>query len=90
MFEQSTEFFFQRNKPWGPYGRDESVLVHYRAWLWKQIQKRSGEVYRELIRLALLAKAGPLTLACWCAPETCHGQIVKNAITYLIQNGEAV
>jgi hypothetical protein len=77
-------------KPWGPYGRDESVLVHYRAWLWKQIQKRSGEIYRELIRLALLAKAGPLTLACWCAPETCHGEIIKRAITYLIQSGEAV
>jgi hypothetical protein len=77
-------------KPWGPYERDESVLVHYRAWLWTEMQNRSGEVYRELIRLALIAKAGPLTLACWCAPETCHGEIIKRAITYLIQKGDAV
>jgi hypothetical protein len=27
-------------------------------------------------------------LACWCAPETCHGNIIKTAITYLIQQGE--
>jgi len=75
-----------RIKPWGPYERNESVLVHYRAWLWKEMQKRSGEVYRELIRLALISKTGPLNLACWCAPETCHGEIVKNAINYLIQH----
>jgi Domain of unknown function (DUF4326) len=76
-------------KPWGPYDRDESVRVHYRSWLWKEMQKRSGEVYRELIRLALIAIARPLKLACWCAPKTCHGEIIKNAITYLIQKGYA-
>ena len=76
-------------KPWGPYERDESVLVHYRAWLWKAMQERSADVYHELIRLALSAKKGPLNLACWCAPETCHGDIIKNAITYLIHKGDA-
>lgn len=76
-------------KPWGPYERNESVLVHYRAWLWKEMQKRSGDVYRELIRLALIAQTGPLNLACWCAPETCHGEVIKNAITYLLQRGVA-
>ena len=34
-------------KPWGQYDRDESVLIHYRAWLWKELQKQSGEVYRQ-------------------------------------------
>lgn len=76
-------------KPWGPYERNESVLVHYRAWLWKEMQKRSGPVYRELIRLALIAQTGPLNLACWCAPETCHGEVIRNAIIYLIQHGVA-
>lgn len=76
-------------KPWGQYNRDESVLIHYRAWLWRELQKRSGEVYRELLRLASIAKRRPLTLACWCAPATCHGEIIKNAITYLVKIGSA-
>ena len=76
-------------KPFGPYERDESVLVHYRAWLWKEMQDRSEAVYAELIRLASIAKIAPLALSCWCAPQTCHGDIVKNAITFLIHEGVA-
>jgi len=71
-------------RPWGPYHREESVRVHYRTWLWKEMQKRSGPVYLELIRLASIARTGPLNLACWCAPQTCHGEIVKAAISYLL------
>jgi hypothetical protein len=72
-------------KPWGPHDREQSVWILYRTWLWNEIKKRSGPVYTELIRLASLARSGPLNLACWCAPETCHGDIIKVAITYLLQ-----
>lgn len=77
-------------EPFGPYTRNESVFVHYRPWLWKEImQKRSGAVYAELIRLALIAKSSPLNISCWCAPLTCHGDVVKKAITFLITEGVA-
>lgn len=76
-------------QPFGPYERDESVLVLYRAWLWKEMQNRSGAVYAELIRLALIAKTSPLNLGCWCAPKICHGDIVKRAVTFLIKQGVA-
>jgi hypothetical protein len=76
-------------QPFGPYTRDESVFVHYRPWLWKEMQDRSGAVYAELIRLASIAKNSPLKLGCWCAPETCHGDVVKKAISYLITEGIA-
>lgn len=76
-------------QPFGPYERNESVLVHYRSWLWKEMQKPSGPVYTELIRLASIAKNQPLNLACWCSPQTCHGDVVKKAIKFLINKGAA-
>lgn len=76
-------------KPWGPYDRDDSVRVHYRNWLWTEMQNRSGEVYGELLRLTSIARKNPLNLACWCAPATCHGDIIRNALTYLVQQGAA-
>src|SRR5687768_16733332 len=27
-------------KPWGAYDRDHSVRVHYRTWLWTEMQNR--------------------------------------------------
>ncbi len=63
------------------YGRQKAIML-YRRWLWGRINER-GEVYDELKRLAELAKQGDLTLICWCAPEPCHGDIVKRSIEWL-------
>lgn len=70
-------------KPFGPYERDKSVLIHYRRWLWEQMQNKKGTVYLELLRLASLAQKGPLNLSCWCAPERCHGEVVRDAIKFI-------
>ena len=70
----------------GEHGTREEVLFKYRAWLWRQIQKR-GDVYRELLRLAELARKGDLTLICWCKQSNqeigCHGDLVMRAISWL-------
>ena len=63
------------------YGRQKAIRL-YRRWLWDRI-KEQGEVYDELKRLAELAKESDLTLICWCAPEPCHGGIVKRSIEWL-------
>jgi Domain of unknown function (DUF4326) len=63
------------------YGRQEAIRL-YRLWLWARI-KEQGEVYAELKRLAELAKQGDLTLICWCAPEPCHGAMVRRSIEWL-------
>ena len=73
-------------RPHGPYTREQSVLNLYRKWLWKEIQKREGPAYLELIRLTELAKKQELLLSCWCEPELCHGTPIKNAIEYLIKS----
>ncbi len=67
-----------RATPWGnPFviGHDGSraeVIEKYRAWLWREI--RAGRVPLEDLA-ALRGKR----LACWCAPEPCHGDVLAAA-----------
>jgi hypothetical protein len=70
-------------KPHGTYERNESVFVMYRQWLWREMQNKDGNVFKELLRLKKIAEQGPLNLACWCAPEACHGEVIKKAIEFL-------
>lgn len=70
-------------RPHGRYERNESVFVMYRRWLWREMQNRDGKVFKELLRLKRIAETRPLNLACWCAPEACHGDVVKKAIEFL-------
>jgi Domain of unknown function (DUF4326) len=63
----------------------EQSIRQYRRWLWAEIQKKSA-VYTELCRLKDLAEANSkLTLCCWCAPQPCHGNIISDAIKWLIE-----
>ncbi len=61
-----------------------STLDDYRAWL-RAEWKRGGAVRQELERLADLAAAGNLTLGCWCKPDPCHGDVVKEAIEGILR-----
>ena len=47
-------------------------------------------MYAELKRLAEMAKQAELTLICWCAPEPCHGDMVRRSVEWLNSDeGEA-
>jgi hypothetical protein len=35
---------------------------------------------KEFERLVDLARAGKLSIACWCAPQRCHGDVIKKYI----------
>lgn len=74
-------------KPHGPYERTDSVQQHYRKWLWEKMQNRNSREYLEILRLAKLGRQRPLNLSCWCAPELCHGEVIKKAVEYLIHTG---
>jgi len=73
-----------RATKWGnPYviGRDGSraeVIAKYRARLWREI--RAGRV--DLDELAALHDR---RLACWCAPEPCHGDVLAFAAQWAAQ-----
>lgn len=71
-------------------GRDgdrEEVIVKYRQWLWREVQKR-GEVFDELVQIANRVKNGEaVQLACWCKPLKCHGDVVKACVEWMIREG---
>lgn len=53
----------------------EQAIYMYRLHLWERISK--GEVTKEML-LALDGKR----LACYCAPQSCHGDIILRAIRW--------
>jgi len=62
--------------------RDDAIGL-YQSYItgypWKDDIPR--EVRRELRRLrALLAKHGKLVLVCWCAPKSCHAEVIREAL----------
>ena len=66
-----------------------STLNDYRAWL-RDEWKRGGAVRQELERLADLAEQGNLVLGCWCKPDPCHGDVIKEAIEGILrQRGQS-
>ena len=56
----------------GTHGDRAAVIALYRRELWRRIE--AGE-----IALADLAALSGRTLACWCAPEPCHGDVLARA-----------
>lgn len=61
------------------------VIRHYKQFLWREM-KKGGPILTELLRLArIYLTKGKLTLICFCAPLACHGEVVREAILYLIR-----
>jgi Domain of unknown function (DUF4326) len=73
----------------GKDGTREEVIQKYRVWLWEHI-KRRDRIYRELERLAAIARRSDLTLICWCKERDrdvdCHGDPLKRSIEWLSSN----
>lgn len=66
---------------WGnPFriGRDgtrEEVIARYADWL-------AGELDAERIGLEELAALHGKALGCWCAPQSCHGEVLERAAAW--------
>jgi hypothetical protein len=56
------------------------VVELYEVWLREQIRERNPAVCAMLNRIYLAAKEGDVMLACWCAPLTCHGHIIRKVV----------
>lgn len=59
----------------------EKAVACYEVWLRQRIAARDESILRELRRLLKLAKAGPLTIVCWCAPAACHGDVIARILS---------
>lgn len=69
-------------------GDRKEVIEKYRKWLWKEVKKKEGKVWNELMMLVKEVKAGKdIYLSCWCKPLECHGDVIKSCIEWLIKEG---
>lgn len=66
--------------------RAQAVLL-YKEWLNKKIAEDDVAVCDELNRLCELARDGELKLQCFCAPQQCHGDVIKQLIEEAFLNG---
>ena len=61
--------------PVGPATTRAQSIARYRAWLPEELL-RNPDARRQFDRIVAAARAGDVTLLCWCAPEPCHAEIV--------------
>lgn len=65
-----------------------AVLKNYTRWLEWKIEMGNAEVVAELDRIAslVLDDSGlPVKLLCFCAPQACHGDVLKRVIEQAIK-----
>lgn len=66
----------------------DEVIGKYRTWLWQQLSHDSPQ-RRALDELAVRVQNGEnVNLVCSCAPRACHGDVVKRAIEWRLQQLE--
>jgi len=68
----------------GKDGDRDEVIWKYKRWIWKEY-KKGGIVKDEVDKLVVRERRGELiVLGCWCFPESCHGDIIKKLVEYLV------
>lgn len=80
--------YIGRGSMWGnPYSHKSDTLAYhqvetvaeaiqaYRKWLWQQIKEG-------LITVQMLKDLDGKRLACYCAPNPCHGNVIKRAVQW--------
>ncbi len=72
-------------------GKAQAIQL-YREWLNNVMQQgalrdETCPAWKELLQLAQLHKEGEdIQLGCWCAPEPCHAEVVRQAIQFLVDH----
>lgn len=69
-----------------PYARAES-LARYRVWLLERIASGDPKVLAQLERIVAAARAGEVTLLCWCSPLPCHAEIISQEVRLRLTGG---
>lgn len=69
----------KKNEPRG------STLDRYRKYLQKKIKENDPDIVGELNRLADIAEQGDLYLGCWCTPNPCHGDVIRDELHKILE-----
>lgn len=60
----------------------EEAIACYKRWLWSRMQAGDRQILNELHSIPEDAN-----LVCWCAPDACHGDVIKAACEWLRKQG---
>ncbi len=56
-----------------------ATIERYREWLQERLRETSSPQSDELRRILALSLEGRgVALGCWCAPNECHGQVIRD------------
>jgi uncharacterized phage-like protein YoqJ len=70
----------------GPDGTREEVIEKYYGWLRQEFKNLDSPAREELLRIKELVQAGnKISLACWCSPQSCHGEVIRESVVKLIE-----
>lgn len=58
----------------------EDAIHQYELWLIDKIIHQDPKIIAEIKKIIKLAKEGDVNLVCWCAPKSCHGDVIKKII----------
>ena len=67
----------------GEDGTRAEVIKKYKNWIDAGLAAGDPRIVNELYRLYRLSKLGDLRLQCFCAPEPCHGDVIKRILEEL-------
>ena len=63
----------------------EEAVAKYRVWLLDEI-KRSPEINHKIHMIKDLARNSNIELECWCYPQPCHADVIKQVIEAELKN----
>lgn len=67
-------------------GRDEVIRL-YEAWLDERLADSASPQTRMIKELrAILRHEGSITLICWCAPERCHAEVIRDRLLEVVDD----
>lgn len=68
----------------------EEAVAKYGVWIDEKIKQKDPEVRKALNEIYLKAKNGDVNLVCYCAPQLCHGDIIKEKIEIVLMKQPSV
>lgn len=64
----------------GKDGDRDEVISKFKLHLLNRLHAKDAAVCGEMNRIWSLAKAGDVTLVCYCAPLRCHSEVIKAVV----------
>lgn len=88
---QENSYYIGRGSPLGnPFIMTNKSLEErnrvcdlYEQWFYEQLEKENLFLITELEKIYQLSKQGDVILGCYCSPERCHGDTIKNFLDSL-------